>query len=324
MNYYPLLLESVLKNIIWGGNKLSEEYGKGTFGEKIAEAWTLALRCDGVNRIANGEYSGMMLDVYSKLCGMESLCGHGASNRDFPLLVKLIDAENSLSVQVHPDDAYALRHGLDAGKTEAWYIVDAKPGAKIVYGLKPGVAYEPQKFKEAALSGNLEEYLNYVEVKKGDIYYIPAGLVHAIGAGILIAEVQQNSNTTFRIYDYNRVDANGNKRELHIDSALEAIKPDALKGESFEGKYEDEQYRELINAKYFEIGCLTLSPNDGRGFDSGKMYHLICTDGCASVLFDAKEYPMKKGDAYLIPAAMGYFTVFSEKGAEIITASPKI
>ena len=324
MNFYPLLLGSVLKNIMWGGTRLSEEFGKGIRGEKIAEAWTLAMRPDGVCTIANGEYSGMTLDVYAKLCGMDELCGYGSSCTSFPLLVKLIDACDKLSVQVHPDDAYAKNHGLDAGKTEAWYIVDAKPGAKLVYGLKDGVAYNPQAFKTAALEGKLEDYLNFVEVKKGDIFYIPAGLIHAIGEGILIAEVQQNSNTTFRIYDYDRTDSSGKKRELHLDSAIEVIKPHALDGCEYEGRFSDEQYTELINSKYFGIGRLTLSANDGRGFDSGTMYHLICTEGSASILFNAKVYPMSKGDAYLIPAAMGYFTVFSESGAEIITATSNV
>jgi mannose-6-phosphate isomerase len=200
-----ILLESICKDIIWGGERLSREFGKGDGSVKrIAETWELTARRDGMNKVDGGEYSGTELSEFE---GIEN----------FPLLVKLIDAKESLSLQVHPDDEYALKNGNDLGKTEMWYIVDALPGAQLVYGLKKDVTVD--EFAEALSNDSISDTLNYVDVKKGDVFFIPAGCVHAIGAGILIAEIQQSSNITYRVYDF------GRGRELHIKNALDVIRP---------------------------------------------------------------------------------------------------
>ena len=199
----PILLLPICKDIIWGGNRLAREFGKGSGkDERIAETWELSVRADATNTVDSGELSDLPL---SELYGTE----------DFPVLIKLIDAEKDLSVQVHPADEYARENEGDLGKTEMWYVVDALPGARLVYGLREGVSKDD--FKKAVGENKIDECLNYVDVHRGDVFFIPAGCVHAIGGGILIAEIQQSSNVTYRVYDYDR------GRELHIKKALDVI-----------------------------------------------------------------------------------------------------
>lgn len=199
----PILLSPVCKDIIWGGERLSREFGKGDYiGQRIAETWELTVRENEVNTVRGGEMDGKEL---SELEGSEN----------FPVLIKFIDAKSDLSVQVHPGDEYSKKHEGDLGKTEMWYVVDAEAGAKLVYGLKDGVSKED--FAKAVEENKIGECLNYVDVHRGDVFFIPAGCVHAIGGGILIAEIQQSSNVTYRVYDYDR------GRELHIKKALDVI-----------------------------------------------------------------------------------------------------
>lgn len=199
----PILLSPVCKDIIWGGERLSREFGKGEkAGQRIAETWELTVRENEVNTVKSGEMNGKAL---WELEGTEN----------FPVLIKFIDAKSDLSVQVHPGDEYSKKHEGDLGKTEMWYVVDAEPGARLVYGLCKGVSKED--FAKAVEENRIGECLNYVDVHKGDVFFIPAGCVHAIGGGILIAEIQQSSNVTYRVYDYDR------GRELHIKKALDVI-----------------------------------------------------------------------------------------------------
>ncbi len=307
---YPLKLSSVLKDIIWGGTLLSEKYNKGVAGQKIAEAWVLSCRNDGENIIENGEYTGKALsEIYP-------------DKDSFPLLIKLIDACDKLSVQVHPDDSYAQKEGLPAGKTEMWYILDAIDGAKLVYGMRKDIPLSDAEIKIAAENGTLESYLNYCEVKKGDVFFIPAGLVHAIGKGILIAEVQQNSNTTYRMYDYDRRDKDGNRRELHIDKAIEVIDKTLPHGDNTAEMIEKNSCAELTKlceCEYFkahslkvEMGSYPISPD--------KMFFVLCTDGSGEIIHNSTSYPFEKGDSYLFPQGTGAFEVKAEK-CELLLAS---
>ncbi len=199
----PILLSPVCKDIIWGGERLSREFGKGEkAGQRIAETWELTVRENEVNTVKSGEMNGKALWELE-------------NTDDFPVLIKFIDAKSDLSVQVHPGDEYSKRYEGDLGKTEMWYVVDAEAGAKLVYGLSEGVSKED--FAKAVEENRIGECLNYVDVHRGDVFFIPAGCVHAIGGGILIAEIQQSSNVTYRVYDYNR------GRELHIKKALDVI-----------------------------------------------------------------------------------------------------
>lgn len=308
---YPLKLEAVLKDTLWGGTLLSERFGKGEAGRRIAESWAPALRKDGENRIENGEGAGMLLGEYAALVGMEALCGWecaGKAPLDFPLLVKLIDARDRLSVQVHPDDAYAHSHGIDSGKTEMWYIVEARPGAKLVYGLKRGEPFDPEALRAAALDGTLEKHLHFADVQKGDVYYIPAGLVHAIGAGILIAEVQQNSNTTYRLYDYDRRGADGKKRELHIDEALRVIRTDFSDDPAFGNTrptVTPGEVSSLVDSAFFDVSLVFFDAAGSATLPKGRMHSLLCIDGEGVVTADGETVPMQKGDSVLVPAGCG-------------------
>lgn len=303
MKIYPLKLKPVIKNAIWGGKQIPLLYSIGEPGQSCAEAWMLTLREDGDNVIENGPCTGMTLGEYVKLAGSDKVYGNGK----FPLLIKIIDAADRLSVQVHPDDVYASQHGLDAGKTEMWYILDAHPGATLVCGIKPGIT--PEQIKKAAESGNCEQYLNTVPVKKGDCFFIPAGLVHAIGEGILIAEIQQNSNTTYRLYDYDRTDKNGNKRELHTDKASQVIKT------SFDTKNvtvnksitasNGVTAKILCECPMFSASSICISAGNKFNFSkSGHMLHIMCVSGSGVLESDNVKYSINKGDSYLLPLAL--------------------
>ncbi|MGM9680838.1 MAG: type I phosphomannose isomerase catalytic subunit [Eubacteriales bacterium] len=297
MKKYPLKLSPAFKEIIWGGDRLKKDFGKVCDYEKLAESWELTCRYDGMNVIENGEYAGMTLGDYL-----------GDQAKGFPLLIKLIDACDRLSIQVHPDDAYAKEKEGEFGKTEMWYIVDADPGAKLVYGLKD---YDKETFAAAAKDGTLEKYLNFVEVHKGDVFFIPSGCVHAIGAGILIAEIQQSSNVTYRVYDYNRVGKDGKLRPLHVEKALDVIvdyTPEQIEKIRFEnGKTEGS----LANCKYFKVDRL-VGEQELHADDS--FLHVLCLDGEGTV----GGYPIKKGDSYYLPQGIG--TVHVTGNPEIITS----
>ena len=331
MNIYPIKLKSVLKDIIWGGTDLSDKYGLSEKGTRIAEAWTLTLRGDGENTIENGEAQGLTLREYAEKIGMESLCGKKYADKDFydfPLLVKLIDAKDNLSVQVHPDDCYAHSHGIDSGKTEMWYIVDAKPGAQLVYGLRDGTDITSDEFLKATSDGNISSYLNYVDVKKGDIYYIPAGMVHAIGEGILIAEVQQNSNSTFRLYDYGRVGADGKPRELHLDKALEVIKTDFSHDHSVSSGLLPDTVGmpvRVVDSEYFGVTKLILE-KDKYTFEGGKMTHVMCVDGKGTLEYNDENgntvtIEIPAAHSVLVPEAFGGYTLVANDRAEFILAN---
>ncbi len=329
MKTYPIKLKPVLKDIIWGGTTLSDKFALGEKGQRIAEAWTLTLRPDGENIIENGKAKGMSLKEYAERIGMTALCGKKFADKcayDFPLLIKLIDAKDNLSVQVHPDDAYAHSHGIDSGKTEMWYIVDANPGAKLVYGLVEGTDINSEKFKNAAKNGNIAEYLNYVEVKKGDIYYIPAGMVHAIGEGILIAEVQQNSNSTFRIYDYGRVGADGKPRELHLDKAMEVIKTDFSHDHSVGGGLMPDTEGmpvKIVQSEFFSVTKLILTENTEYTFKGNGMTHILSLCGEAALIYtdeNGKEtdISLEPAGSILVPHDVTSFKLFAKTKAEFI------
>ncbi|HOP10088.1 MAG TPA: class I mannose-6-phosphate isomerase [Oscillospiraceae bacterium] len=211
-----ILLKPALKDIIWGGTRLVTEFGYDKNFPRIAEAWVVSAHPAGQSTAAGGEFDGKPLgDILS---AHPELCGE--YNGDFPLLVKFIDAARDLSIQVHPDDKYAAAHENGRGKTEMWYVMDAAPGAFIYYGFKNHVT--PKEFSDSIADGTVCNLLNKVECKRGDVFFIPAGTIHAIGAGLLICEIQQSSNLTYRIFDYNRPGPDGKPRELHIQKAAEA------------------------------------------------------------------------------------------------------
>jgi mannose-6-phosphate isomerase len=310
INRYPFRLKPVLKEIIWGGKRFASEYGKSDNpDQKIAESWELTVHKNGVNIIENGEYAGKSLEELFKLD--KSIVSSDYESDKFPLLIKFIDAEQDLSVQVHPDDDYAGKYENEFGKTEMWYIINAKPGAKLVYGLND--IYSREDLQNLIDNGKFEDCLNYIEVKPGDVYFIPAGLVHAIGEGILIAEIQQNSDTTYRFYDYNRLGVNGKPRELHIKQALDVcIKTKTEYKYIREPYYEiykiDSQYELLKSCEYFTVHkiklfeSLELIPNNS--FNS-----ILCIDGEGEILYNETLYSIKKGGSYFLPAGIERFKI---------------
>lgn len=300
---YPLKLDCVSKSAIWGGNSLRENWNKPGDGENIAETWELTVREKENSKIVNGSCVGMTLSDYIKEnCG--SVAPDYKTGDRFPLLVKFIDAAASLSVQVHPDDEYARSVENDSGKTEMWYIVDASEGAEIIFGLADGV--DKDEFSKAVDAGEFDSVMKRVKVKKGDSFFIPAGMLHAIGEGILIAEIQQNSDLTYRVYDYDRVGADGKKRELHTKKAKEVVRPFA------DGEIEEIRYSRgksencLANSKYFKVDKLTLSEDRSAEITADKYFvSLLCVDGEGSVEYEGEKYPIKAGDSYFLPAGMG-------------------
>ena len=311
MNFYPLKLKPVTKSIIWGGNYLKDNFGFTTDDQNIAEAWVTTSRADGDNIIENGKYSGKLLSEYIKECSIDNVCGNFDA---FPLLIKLIDANDRLSVQVHPDDIYAKANGLDAGKTEMWYIVDCKEGARLVYGLKSDTKPSFDDIEKANQNGSLIDMLNFVDVHRGDCFFIPAGLVHAIGEGIVIAEIQQNSNTTYRLYDYDRCDKYGNKRELHIQKASEVIKTkfdnNFISGKVISDK-NGEKTEILCKCELFCVIKYNLANGKSAYFDDGSMKCILCLEGEGFIDYNGEEYQIKKGDSYLIPKSCEGFIIKS-------------
>ncbi len=307
----PLKLGMITKKIIWGGERLAREYGKGTPGEKIAESWELSSRADGVNTIIGGTYDGMPLSEY--LAANKDAVTKGWDGERFPLLIKLIDAEDDLSIQVHPDDEYAALYTTDLGKTEMWYIVDAAPDAHIIYGFKK--QYTAEEIGAAIDNGTLEELMNYVPVKKGETYFIPAGMVHAICKGILIAEIQQNSNITYRVYDYNRRGADGKTRELHVKDALAVF--DKIKDPASVRADGDGTPGVIAKCGYFTAYHFDKAFDMTASEDS--FVHLLCIGGAAEIAWDGGKMAIAKGESVFVPAGLGHFCVTD--GADIVVAA---
>ena len=297
---YPLKFEPVYKDYLWGGNNLTK-LNKKLIYTITAESWEISANKDGMSIVSNGNLAGnTLLDIFQrypkKLCGKRDM-------KQFPLLIKLLDACSALSVQVHPDDAYAYANENGAlWKNEMWYVVDAKPDARLVYGLKKGVSEE--QFVKAVRENNIWSTLNYVSVKKGDWINIPAGLVHAIGEGIIIIEIQQNSNTTYRVYDFDRVGADGKKRPLHIEKALDVINFDAT----------EMQINEIVSVsgvdylaynKYFAVEYIT-SEGEYKSDTLNLSFHTytVIEGG-----FEVEGVSVGLGESVLIPACMKKYTL---------------
>ena len=294
---YPLRLEGINKTTIWGGDKICSRFG-GQAVNKLGERWILSARENEDCIILNGLCRGMRLTEY--------LEAHCKELLPFPLLIKFIDANDRLSVQVHPDDDTAVALGDDTvGKTEMWHIIEAEEGATIVYGIKPGISTEELR---AAVDGKcVESVLNFVPVKAGDTFFIPAGLVHAIGKGILLAEVQQNSDTTYRFYDYGRLDASGNPRQLHVEKALTATKlmsDKDIENIAFSGAGEHDD-KVLADCRYFKVYRADVNEGLELNADEGHFLSLICLGGSGRIAWSEGEEAVSAGDSFFIPPATG-------------------
>lgn len=296
------------KDYLWGGTRLREEYGKKIDLTPLAETWECSVHPDGPSHIMSGEFKGRTLaDV---LKSHPEYLGTKVKNGELPVLVKLIDAKKDLSVQVHPDDEYARKYENQNGKTEMWYVIDAEEGASLIYGFQHKVT--PEILKEAVDTGTLDKHLQKVEVHKGDVFYIPVGTVHGIGAGILIAEIQESSNVTYRVYDYDRVDKNGKKRELHFDKAVQVMNMEIaseVKQKSRLVKYYPGCSRELLcRCKYFEVERVQVSKGFSFSVLDSSFQILMCLDGYGEIETTAtglKPMRFQKGETMFLPAGIG-------------------
>ena len=306
--HYPLRLSGVSKSTIWGGSRLKEAYGKHSDGETLAESWDLSCRTpEETCRIENGYGAGMLLSDYLRDYG-SALLGTRFHGDRFPLLIKWIDARDRLSVQVHPDDAYAMRERGELGKTEMWYVVEAEEGASLIYGLKEGVTRED--FALAVAEGRLFDTMNVLPVKAGDAVFIPAGQLHAIGAGILIAEIQQSSDVTYRVYDYERRDKDGKERPLHVKEALEVVRSfteEEVNAIRYARVADDERGDPSLLAAcpYFTVRRLSVNGRETLALDEKSFLHLLCLSGDCTLVQDAEKHPVARGDSYFLPAGLG-------------------
>ncbi len=294
----PLLLTPALKDYIWGGDRLPQEYGYDTTLDRVAEAWVLSCHPQGESVVRDGEHAGEPLSAVLAQWGASALGERAAAFESFPLLIKLIDARDRLSVQVHPDDEYARRVEGEYGKTEMWYVLDCDEGAQLLYGVNRGLTAE--EFRRRIADGTLDEVCRYVEVHKGDVFFIPAGTLHAIGKGILIAEVQQNSATTYRVSDYGRLGADGKPRELHIDKAVDVTRfePTPL---ATEGLWRHGDTVRLAECAYFTSELWQLDgEKESPAGDSFRA--LLCLDGAGELIADGVTYPVRRGDSVFVPA----------------------
>lgn len=304
MRLYPVKLSPAYKDYLWGGTRLKSVFNKECAYERVAESWELSAHKDGQSTVCSGDFDGQLLSEYLQKIGKEALGSNCEKYDYFPLLIKLIDAQGNLSVQVHPSDEYALTHEGEYGKTEMWYILDCEEGASLYYGFSRDVTKE--EYETAIQNGELTNLLNQVPVKRGDVFFIPAGTVHAIGAGILICEIQQNSNTTYRVYDYNRRDKDGNLRPLHIEKAL-AVSNLAKSPERPETSDGDDVV--LAACEYFEVKRLRVNGEKTVSVNDTSFVSLMVTDGSGALVYDDGKLEFGKGDSIFIPAQNSDFII---------------
>ena len=301
-----LKFNPVFKDYLWGGTKLRDEYGFESDLTKLAEGWMLSCHKDGENTIENGEFTGKTLTEVVKT-NPDFLGENGKKFEYFPILIKLIDAKNDLSVQVHPDNEYAMRVEKEYGKTECWYILDCDEGAELIYGFNREISSE--EFKEKITDNTFLEAVNKVKVKKGDLFFIEAGTLHAIGSGILLAEIQQNSNTTYRVYDYGRIGADGKPRELHVEKAIDVtncVPPTRStdpEGELFE--YDNYSTQLLTECDLFSVKKVSVKDFFDGVADEKSFVSVLVTDGVGTI----DGIDIRKGDSLFIPANYGTFTI---------------
>lgn len=296
------------KDYLWGGTRLREEYGKEINLTPLAESWECSVHPDGPSYVANGSFKGKTLAEVLK--ETPKYLGTKVENGELPVLVKFIDAKKDLSVQVHPNDEYAQKHEHDNGKTEMWHVIDAEEGACLIYGFQHAVTEEI--LRKSLEAGTLSKHLQKVPVHKGDTYFVPAGTVHGIGKGILVAEIQESSNVTYRVYDYDRVDKNGKKRELHFSKAVQVMDISVasdVKQKPRIVKYYPGCSRELLcRCKYFETERIQVTKGFSFSVMNSSFQILMCLEGYGQVeTMDAEQKPMRfcKGETLFLPAGLG-------------------
>lgn len=299
-------LDPAFKDNLWGGTKIRDVYGKKCDYDVIGESWELSAHPDGQSRIAEGYYKGMLFNDYLSIIGKEALGWKCQAQDRFPVLIKFIDAKQALSIQIHPDDEYALENENEYGKNEMWYVLDAEPGAYLYCGLSR--ASSKEEIEERIKNNTITEILNKIEVKKGDVVMVKAGTIHAIGAGIFICEIQQNSNCTYRMYDYDRRDKFGNPRELHIAKSLDVVNPVKYEKDNkcnvMLAHNEHYMSKRLVQCKYFEVIKYEIEDEAKIPVDEASFLSVIVIDGEGTIMTDDndKELKFKAGESFFINA----------------------
>lgn len=308
---YPLQFEPILKERIWGGEKLKTVLNKPIVSKITGESWELSTVEGDVSVVANGEFKGKSLtelidELPNEILGTAVYERFG---KQFPLLFKYLDAREDLSIQVHPNDQLAKERHNSFGKTEMWYVMQADDDARIIVGFKEDSSKE--EYVESLNNKSLESILDSVKAKAGDVFFLETGTVHAIGAGLVVAEIQQTSDITYRLYDFDRIDAQGNKRELHVDLALDAInysKVDTYK--TYEKK--ENESNVIVDCPYFTTDFIPLNGEKNVVKNGTSFTVLMCIDGEFEALIENVRYKYTKGDTVLIPAAVENFSLKGE------------
>jgi mannose-6-phosphate isomerase len=303
---YPLQFEPILKDRIWGGEKLKTVLHKPITSKITGESWELSTVEGDVSVVANGELKGKSLTALIDECPNEILGTHvhARFGKQFPLLFKYLDAREDLSIQVHPNDALAKKRHNSFGKTEMWYIMQADEDARIIVGFKE--TSSPAEYLENLKNKTLLSILDDVKVDAGDVFFLETGTVHAIGAGLVVAEIQQTSDITYRIYDFDRVDANGNKRELHVDLALEAINYNKIETKKEYTKNINES-NEVVDCPYFTTNFIPLDGEISISKSGETFTVYMCVEGSFEIRYDNSKLQYVKGDTVLLPAGMNSF-----------------
>ena len=316
---YPLKFAPVLKDKIWGGTKLKSLFGKAAETDKLGESWELSGYEGDESVVTNGFLEGNdlteLVEIYmGELIGDKVYDQYGLS---FPLLFKLIDANDNLSIQVHPGDEVAAERHNSFGKTEMWYVVDADQGASLIIGFTKDCTRE--EYVDALQAGEVESLLQAVPVKKGDVFFIPAGLVHAIGKGVVVAEIQQSSDITYRIYDYKRTDDQGNERELHTEQALDVIDFTAAKNPKTAYHATMNEVVELVKCEYFTTNIIRFNEVVTRNYASlDSFVAYMCLEGDFVIAANGEKTVVNKGETVLIPASIDEVVLYPEAEATIM------
>jgi mannose-6-phosphate isomerase len=317
---YPLKFKTIYKDKIWGGQKI-HTYLHKDFGNlpNCGETWEISGVKSDVSVVENGSLAGeslaeLLVKFKGELVGEKIYARFG---NEFPLLVKFIDANEDLSIQVHPDDKLAKERHNSFGKTEMWYVIEADPGSTLIAGFNKELTQEEylQKFN----SGHLTDILNKEDVKAGDVFFLPAGRVHTIGKGLLIAEIQQTSDITYRIYDFDRVDDKGNKRELHVQEALAAI--DYRHYPEYKTKYtpEKDETVHLVSCPYFTTNVLDFDKSTDKDYSKLDSFVIhVCLEGAYELKYNGESYPVKMGECILLPNTVDKVELSTEAGFKIL------
>jgi len=320
---YPILLKPVYQDNIWGGTQIPKRYNREAYEGICAESWEISTRPEGMSIITNGEYKNMSLEELIAKKGDKILGTKYADLKELPLLIKLIDSKQKLSVQVHPNNENAHLTGGDP-KTEMWYILDAEPGSIVYAGLKPNTTKE--KFQGGIENNSLEQFMEQIPVEKGTTIFIPGGTVHAISNGCLLLEVQQSSNTTYRVYDWGRLGHDEKPRELHVQKAMDTINFNQgvvglIKEPSVLSKTETATLEKYVSCPYFNLKKLTLNGNKTVQKTNESFYGIFIESGEATITIDGNSELLKAGTSCLIPGAVTTFDLKTTETTEILIYS---